>query len=469
MRAAGVVRRELAQPLFRNAYALMLNTVVNSGLGLLYWVVAARIHSDADVGRGNALISLMLLVATLTQLSFAGALIRFLPRAGTASRGLLLTAYGISTGLAALGSAAVMTWCCLGLPPGDALHVSPPFAVWFVVSTTAWTVFNLQDSALTGLRGSSWVPLENGVYGLVKLVLLVVVAHTSLSDGVFTSWTLPVIALLVPINLLIFRRILPRHVEATRAEQEPPTRAALTRYMAGDYTGNVFRQMASTFLPVLVVARLGAADGAYFLPAATIFSAMGLLQLAITSSLVVEASKEPAAAPRHMRAMLRRIAVTVLPAAAVVLLAAPLILTLFGPHYRDGATTVLRLMMLALVPAMLVALYITRCRLESRTGMLALVQGVQAAVLIGGTVVLGRPLGLPAVGWSVLAAELLIAVAVAPGMLRWLRADLRRQPRHAQPADGPMNRSGIGVPNFHSSPRARSNARGRSRTSPPPG
>jgi hypothetical protein len=42
------LRRELAVPLFRNAYALMLNTVVNSGLGLVYWIVAARAFTDAQ-------------------------------------------------------------------------------------------------------------------------------------------------------------------------------------------------------------------------------------------------------------------------------------------------------------------------------------------------------------------------------------------------------------------------------------
>lgn len=73
------LRRELAQPLFRSAYALMLNTVVNSGLGLLYWLVAAHAYTEEEVGRGNALISLMLLVSTLTQLNFSGALMRFLP------------------------------------------------------------------------------------------------------------------------------------------------------------------------------------------------------------------------------------------------------------------------------------------------------------------------------------------------------------------------------------------------------
>ncbi len=192
--------------------------------------------------------------------------------------------------------------------------------------------------------------------------------------------------------------------------------------MTGDYAGTVFRQLSSTFLPVLVVSVLGAAQGAFFLPAQTIFAAIAMLQLAITSSLVVEASRHPGSAARYARSMLRRIAVTILPAAVLVIVAAPLVLLLFGAHYSDGATPVLRLMMLALFPGMLLALYVTRCRLENRTGMLALLQGGQAALMIGGTVLLAGSFGLAAVGWSVLVAELAPALLLAPGMIRWLRS-----------------------------------------------
>ena len=59
----GALRREMRVPLYRNAYALMLNTAVNSVFGLLYcMLVAAHVFSDEDVGRGNAPASLMLLV-----------------------------------------------------------------------------------------------------------------------------------------------------------------------------------------------------------------------------------------------------------------------------------------------------------------------------------------------------------------------------------------------------------------------
>ena len=414
------LRRELSVPLYRNAYALMANTAGNSILGLLYWVLAARTFPDAAVGRGNALISLMMLVSTFTQLNWSGALIRFLPRAGRSARRLLLTAYLMATGLAAVAAAAVMAYCHFARAPDDPLYVSAGVAVWFVVATVAWSVFNLQDAALTGMRSAVWVPLENGLYGLVKLVLLVVVARTSLSDGVFASWTIPVIALLVPVNLLLFRRILPRHASA-EPDAPPPGRRVLARYMAGDYAAQAFTQLSSTFLPVLVVSLLGAAQGAYYLPAQTAFAAMGMLATAITSSLVVEAARDEQATHRLARAMLRRICVLVLPAGAFVGLAAPWLLELFGSQYRAGATTVLQLMMLSLLPRVPVALYVTKCRLDNRTGTLALLQFTQAAVVIGGTAVFAPTAGLVAVGWSVLAAEVVPALAVARPVARWLR------------------------------------------------
>ncbi len=190
--------------------------------------------------------------------------------------------------------------------------MSLPFACWFVVSTAVWSVFSLQDSALTGLRASMWIPLENAAYGVVKLVLLVIVAQTSLSDGVFTSWTLPVLALLVPMNLVLFRRLVPQHATST-VDPFVPDRHVLTRYPAGGYVGHLAGQMSSTFLPVLIMALLGSAQGGFYLSAQTAFTAMTPLAQAIVSSLVVEAAKDEAHAPRHAAAVLRRIAVIVWP------------------------------------------------------------------------------------------------------------------------------------------------------------
>ncbi|HXV94166.1 MAG TPA: hypothetical protein VD813_12760 [Pseudonocardia sp.] len=423
------LRGEMRVPLYRNAYTLMLNTALNSVLGLLYWIVAARTFPEDEVGRGNALLSAMMLVSVLTQLNFGSALIRFLPRAGAGSRRLVLTAYSVAAGLAALGATAVVAFWHLALEPGDPLHVSAWFGVWFVVSTVCWSIFNLQDSALTGLRSPDWIPVENGLFGVVKLGLLVVLAGTAVGEAVFTSWTLPVLAFLVPVNLLIFLRVLPRHRADTAAQQVLPTRRGLARYMAGDYTGQVFAQLSSTFLPVLVVALLGPAQGAYLVPAQTALIALNLLSVAITSSLVVEAARDGSRAPQYAAAVLRRIGVTVVPAALLIAVAAPWLLELFGPTYRENATLLMQLLMLSTLPRVVVSLYATMCRLRERTGRLALVQCAEAVLLVGGTVAFSGTLGLVAVGWSALAGQLVLAVVVAPRVIAWLAPARRRAGR----------------------------------------
>jgi hypothetical protein len=51
-----------------------------------------------------------------------------------------------------------------------------------------------------------------------------------------------VVALIVPVNLLIFRRILPRQARRGQARRELPDGATLRRYIAGDYAAQLFSQ-----------------------------------------------------------------------------------------------------------------------------------------------------------------------------------------------------------------------------------
>ena len=51
-------------------------------LGFLYWILAARRYSQADVGRNAALIASMTFLANLAHLNLTNGLNRFVPTAG---------------------------------------------------------------------------------------------------------------------------------------------------------------------------------------------------------------------------------------------------------------------------------------------------------------------------------------------------------------------------------------------------
>src|SRR3954454_15625115 len=192
-------------PLFRNGYALMLSAAATSGLGVVYWMLATRYYSADVVGLNSAVISAMLLVAGVAQLSLVSVITRFLPRAGRATGRLVGAAYALTLSVAALAGLLFVLGVRLWSPALAFLGASPLFALWFVLATMAWCIFTLQDSVLAGMKQAVWVPIENTIFAVAKIALLLF-AWPAARYGIFASWTLPGAAVLLPITYLIFRR-----------------------------------------------------------------------------------------------------------------------------------------------------------------------------------------------------------------------------------------------------------------------
>src|SRR5687768_6815166 len=74
MRAGGVLSHS---PLTRNGYALAVNAALTSALGLLFWVLAARLYPADEVGIGSALISSLITLSAAAQLNLGNVLVRF--------------------------------------------------------------------------------------------------------------------------------------------------------------------------------------------------------------------------------------------------------------------------------------------------------------------------------------------------------------------------------------------------------
>src|SRR6185295_11028741 len=99
---------------------------------------------------------------------------------------------------------------------------------------------SLQDAVLTGIRQAVWLPLENGVYGLAKIGLLVALAPVAMQYGIVASWIVPALVIVVPVNLFIFCVLLPRHAKSSRAEPGGQSARTVARFVGGDYLGSVF-------------------------------------------------------------------------------------------------------------------------------------------------------------------------------------------------------------------------------------
>jgi len=416
------IREQLADPLSRNGYALIANSAATGMLGLVYWLLMARLYPAADVGRAAAIYAAMNLLAGFTALNFNGVLTRFIPQSGQQTRTFVLRAYTVSA-LASVGvTIPFLLTISLWGPSYSALGGLIAGAA-FAGCVVTWAIFTLQDSVLVGLRSASWVLAENGIFGIVKIILLVLFA-TSLPRhvGIYASWMLPVVVAVPLVNMLIFRRLVPRHMTLT-GDREPPTNRQIGRFLAGDYSGALFLLATGSLIPVVVAARIDVRSTAYFYMAWIIASIVEMIGINMGMSLTVEGAFDAGRLAVNCRKAFRKMALMLVPCAALVALLAPWGLRLFGPAYAAQGAPVLELLAIATIPTAATELYLGALRAQSRTTLVAIIQAVRFALMLGLAVVLTGVIGTVGAGAAVLASQAVIAVAISPGLWQVLTGD----------------------------------------------
>ncbi|MER5943135.1 lipopolysaccharide biosynthesis protein [Streptomyces sp. NPDC001928] len=436
LRLPGLGRSSGGSQLFRNAYALMINTGVSAVLGLGYWLAAARYYSESAVGQGSAAIAAMKFLAGLTAVTLTGALARFIPVAGRRSGRLIFRTYAGSCVIVALAAGVFLMTLDLWGPSYRFLSGTTA-GLFFVVAVVAWNLLTLQDGVLTGLRSAVWVPVGNTVFSAVKLGLLVAFAVAIPTAGVFVSWVAAIAVSVLPLGWLVFRRLVPRHVKATEDRIDPPSLREIGKFLAGDYTGSLFSLAVVYLIPVIVAAQVSSEDNAYFYITATIGGTVNLLAINMGASLTVEGSHDPGRLAANTRAALKRMARIMLPVASILFFGAPWILGVFGTGYADAATPLLRWFALGALLRVVMETYFAVLRAQSRTAGLAWLQGLLCTLVLGLTLVLLPRMGLTGAGVAEIASLSVIVAIAAPKLYRTVRATSAEVPEDAAP-DGDL-------------------------------
>ncbi|MGY1733362.1 lipopolysaccharide biosynthesis protein [Geodermatophilus sp. SYSU D01045] len=442
-RGRGRLRRHLAEPFARNAYSLVLNTGLTGVLGVGYWLVAARTYGESDVGRGSVTISVMTLLSGLVALSLYGTLACFIGPSGRRTGRFVLGTYVLT----AVATAVLATGFLLTLPlwGPSYVHLSGfTTGAWFVAAVVAAALFTLQDGVLTGLRRSGWVPVENAVFGIAKLALLVVLASRDPRDGVWLSWVIPMALLLLPVNGLIFGRLIPRHRRTVPPTHVPPTVRQVGRFLAGDYLGALCMLAAFQLVPVLVAAAVPLYSFGYFYIAWTVGSLLATVGTNMASSLTVEGVYDPGSLSANCRAAITRTVALVLTAAVAIALVAPYGLGLLGKGYLD-AVPLLQLLAAAALPVSLVEIYVGVLRAQNASARIARIQVLRVVLMLCAVLAATQldglfgdlvPLTLTRVGIAVLLYQSVLAALVLPRLWKvagTARSTARRGGLHRLP------------------------------------
>jgi O-antigen/teichoic acid export membrane protein len=383
-------------------------------------VLAARLYTPEVVGFSAALVSSMIFIAGVSQLNLTAALVRFIPTAGRNTALLTAASYLVSLLLAFVVSVifSIISNRISGL---DFFKFDLQTGVLFTLATMGWTVFNLQDGVLTGLRASVWVPADNILYGVSKIIVLFALARQMPYWGIFISWIVPAVVLIFPFNWLIFRRLIPRHVAATSASAAPFRLKPLTKYIASNYLGSLFSLTSGRLLPTLVVAIAGPTSAAYFYLAWTISNSLKVATVQMATSLTVEGALDRATISSNGAKFLRLMAGLFGPMILVLVIGAPLLLRLSGGSYAAEGATLLRLLSLAILPTLVVSWYLSIARIRHQLWEIILAEGSMAGLTLGLSYALLQRYGVTGVGVAVVTSATIVALGLLPRIWPTLR------------------------------------------------
>jgi O-antigen/teichoic acid export membrane protein/glycosyltransferase involved in cell wall biosynthesis len=407
-RARAAVSSIFGNALYRGSAILLANTAATAILGVAFWTLAAHRYPAVSVGLFSGVTAAVSLLGTVAALGLPNVMIRHVAGIENPLELVALTVAAIAT---------VGTLICLGavivlgphLPPS--LHVGQHggMVVLVTILVVVTAVSSVIDAGLIAIRYSSLVLIKNLLGSLVKVGALLLLARFA-SAGLLIAFGLGLVLSTGVSVVALARRLGGRWAAAGSLR-------LLRRYLSltsANYLATVMGILPLTVVPVEVLVIRGAAQTARFAVAFLIVGFLNLIPSTVAQVLFAEASRRGTSMRDQLVRAVRGVYALLLPAVIVVVVAAPLLLSLFGAAYASAATGCLRVLALGtlltggtyLVDSLLIA--------RDRKGAYVFINGVNAFLVLGCVAIL-LPHGLTAAaaGWALAqGVSFLIGLAV---------------------------------------------------------
>ncbi|MFL6205456.1 MAG: lipopolysaccharide biosynthesis protein [Acidimicrobiales bacterium] len=391
--------------LLTGSAALVLTAGVQALSGALFWLIAARVDEQSDVGHATALFTSVLFVAFMAGLGQPVAAARY--AAGRTRADHVLYAWGA----AATAVAAVV----FGI--GYLLVVSPPAVEelrdWhgaagpalFMVLCAGTALALLLDVRLMTQRRWGLVLARQCVVGFARFPLLLIPVDTDRAVWLLALAAFPN-ALSGFLGTAWLRRITGhRHV----FRPMPSTTNAWLRYSLVNWASTITYQAPTFAMPVIVLANVTAEDNASFYVAWGVAAVACYVPTAIGQALLAEGGRDGA----HVRSQVR-LAILVagglmVVGAVIATVGRDLIVTLYGADYQDAAD-ILPPLVLAAVPWAVTSVYLTEARVRHRSAATVLITVVLSTAILIPALVLVPEDGIEGAATAFLFGNIVAAV-----------------------------------------------------------
>jgi O-antigen/teichoic acid export membrane protein len=416
------VRRPAPLSMASSSFFIMASVATTSGLGFVYWVVAARLVTQTNVGLGSSAIAAINLTSLVASLGLGTLLVQRLPGVDDATWWRLLSRITVL-----LGAVALTAGICLApILRAISTHyrsvtsgaVGPVVLAVFVLAQT----FALEVDALClAERRADLLFAHAFGFAILKVACLPFLSalHLSPAVAILVTWALAQAVTSLLTARLLLGRVGRPFAPNLRGPMLSPV--AAFREIASHWLLTIGGQLPTLALPVVVLMRGGPILSASFYVSWTVGASLFIVSSSSAQALVAEGRHSHAPLGQLLKRAVKMIACLQVPGIALMVVLGPLIVKLFGKSYTGGSSSLIRILALAAVFDGITNVGVSVARVRNRIALAAALNMTMAFLAATITFLLVPSLGLAAGGLGYLGANVVGSIVVVICILRVLR------------------------------------------------
>jgi O-antigen/teichoic acid export membrane protein len=406
--------RRIALPLYVNSFYLISSTVISSGLGFIFWMLAARSTSAAEIGIATAAIASVNLLITLCDLGLGTTLIYYASAERVETTTLLNTTITVGWLCISVGA----TIFIIGIPFWSAglmpIRDGAALVILFILFTAINYILGLQDAAMVSKRRAYYVLLRNLACNIPSVLLLLPLVN--LIGGypsILMAYSMPNIIIGLIAGIVVLPYYFKGYCFFGRIDRD--VLAKVSSYGIASYVSNIFWGLPAYILPIIAINTLTAEKTGYFVINWTIANFVLIAPRVVGYSLFAEGSRRTKDLWSSSVLSFILIIGLVAPVIFILWFRGDYVLSFFGEGYIN--VTLLRLLLISILPFTINSIFFIILRVQKRMKLIILFSAVLTASILITTTVLVHILGDEglAMGWLLGHTSTAIVVFVIAG------------------------------------------------------
>ncbi len=400
-RLVGRAWDEARSPLYRNAFFIMLASLIGSLLGFVFLYVVYQAYDLTDAGYAATMVNTVTFLVGIGSLGMPIALVRFLPESDDPSA-LVNTSLSISGVLSAALALAFVASLGFWSPNLLVVFGHPVYLLIIPLTALAYAFGPVLDQAAIALRRADLFAIRVVLLSVIKVplpILFVTAFATVLGGtlGVYMSWSLSFAISVIVVALVLLPRVIPGYRPRPRLSRR--RLRPMFRFSVGNWLAGLIGSAGSLLLTLLIIntlpkATASTATAVYY--AVTVMAGiLTVIPQATMTSLYAEASQRNANRRRDERRAIALSIALLIPAIVGMWVFADILLRLFEkPTLADLGAQPLRILSLSSIPVFLNSVFGTRVRVRKEIIPLIVSAAIGSAVTLGLGYVLLQSSGL---------------------------------------------------------------------------